>query len=196
MPNETDEQNTTLRAFTYDGIIPKLGPKREGDMYPSLLPLQGGQPGLEYLQAPVGRVRAWEDDQWLRVQDTRDYTIVGPEGSVDCALLVRGKQIHGIDPNSSRRPLSLDKEIGRVTGLDVRTGTVNAPAETTVELSDPAEPSADEISAVLAFLKKRDNASAGPNRDPENGAPVAASETKKSLDAFKTHAKETKSAKK
>ncbi len=187
---ETQETATSERRFTYDGIIPKLGPKREGDMYPSLLPLVGGQPGLEYLQSPVNRARDWEDAGWLRVQDTFDYTIVGPAGRVHCALLVRGQIIKGIDSNASRRPLSLDKEIGRITGLDIRTGTVNAPADP-VALADPGKPTDDEIAAAHALLARigvGDETTVS-GRDPDNGAPVAAepepTATKKALDGFK-----------
>jgi len=130
MPDNTpspEANDQTVDDYTYVGIIPKLGPGKEGDMYPSLLPIYGGQPGLEYLQCPVTNQKEWQSAGWKSVRNTHVYTIKGPLGSVDCQLLVIGERLHTSDHQSNKRVLWLDPEIERITGLNHFNGVEELP---------------------------------------------------------------------
>ncbi len=143
MPDNTpsDPTDQTVEDYTYAGIIPKLGPGKEGDMHPSLLPIFGGQPGLEYLQCPVVNQKRWQQTGWKAVRNCSIYTIKGPLGSVDCVLLVTGVRLLSSDHQSNKRKLFLDPEIERITGLNHFTGTEELPdAETIKETPDGETP--------------------------------------------------------
>ena len=127
-PISSTENNSPqpLEDYTYINIIPKLGPARAGDKFPSLLPRFGGKPGYVYLQCPVTRQREAQDDtkwKWQPVRDTRIYTIRGPLGQIDCVLLCSGKAIPGTDHQANKRVHYLDPDISEVTGLDGVKGT-------------------------------------------------------------------------
>lgn len=179
------------QSYTYDGIIPKLGPAKQGDKYPSLLPKIGGQPGFEYLIAPVGRQRNWEGDGWTPVQDIHNYTILGDDGGVDCTLLVKGEIIRGVDPNASRRKLSLDKEICRITGLYAETGTMKPPRDP-VEIAEPGEPTEDEVAAAMALLARVKKANPEIESESVKEVSTEPNPTQKALKGFET--KETADA--
>lgn len=108
--------------FVYKNIIPKLGPARERDTFPSLLPFQGGRPGFEYYQCPHGKEqKAARREGWSQVKDTEIFTIEGPLGTLDLVLLARGEPI-GHDTSNNKRVMFLDPRIEEVTGLDSVTG--------------------------------------------------------------------------
>ncbi len=107
--------------FTYKDIIPKLGPARERDTFPSLLPFQGGRPGFEYLQCPLTSQKAARKEGWSQVKDTEIFTIEGPLGVLDLVLLARGELI-GADTSNNKRVMYLDPDIEEITGLDSVTG--------------------------------------------------------------------------
>lgn len=129
--NPIDQQ---VEDYTYDGIIPKLGPLREGDLHPSLLPIFGGQPGLEYLQAPVEQQWYWQKEGWKPVRNTHIYRILGPDGIVQCCLLVKGTAIRSADHQSNKRVLFLDPDICRITGLNIKSGVAVESPEEAAEL--------------------------------------------------------------
>lgn len=125
-PDSTETQEPE-RDYTYTNTIPKLGPARTNDKFPSLLPLYGGKPGYTYLQCPIVRQREAQDNakwKWQPVRDTKIYTIRGPLGQVDCVLLCSGKPIPGTDHRSNKRVVYLDPDISEITGLSGDTGLI------------------------------------------------------------------------
>jgi hypothetical protein len=109
------------RDYTFHEI-PKLGPALERDKLPSLLPKFGGFSGYEYLQCPTALQRVAEDDGWQGVDDTRTYSIIGPNGMIDCVLLCKGSPMHDTDVRSNRRTMFVHRMIADVTGLSLETG--------------------------------------------------------------------------
>jgi hypothetical protein len=108
--------------YTFDGIIPKLGPAGNQDEYPSLLPHLGGQPGYEYYVCPVTKQREAQNEGWKAVQNTNIFTIKGPLGQLDLVLLCQGSRIAGGDTTNNKRVLFLDPDVEEITGLDSVTG--------------------------------------------------------------------------
>ena len=139
--------------YTYINIIPKLGPARPGDEFPSLLPRYGGKPGYVYLQCPVTRQREAQDDiqwKWQPVRDTKIYTIRGPLGQIDCVLLCSGKAIPGTDHQANKRIHYLDPDISEITGLDAEKGLpklevkTEEPLKETPDVPKPNQPKTDK----------------------------------------------------
>ena len=123
--NGLESSEESHEAYTYVDVIPKLGPAREGDLHPSLLPIYGGRPGYTYLQCPVAQQKHAQTDskwKWRPIHNTNVYTIRGPKGQIDCVLLCSGASIPGADEQSNKRVLLLDGDICAVTGLDIQTG--------------------------------------------------------------------------
>ncbi len=145
---QTPDTATTSRGqteqvfedYVYENVIPKLGPAREGDAHPSLLPLFGGQPGFIYYQCPVTRQRTAHQAGWKSVRNTVPYGIRGPNGQLDCVLLCEGEPITGSDLHANKRELLVDPDIMEITGLSVVTGF---PKEEVIEEPEPEEVTID-----------------------------------------------------
>lgn len=106
-PNVTEEH----RALTWHHI-PSL---RE------LLPKTGGIPGVTYLQCAVTNLRRAQDEGWGKmVGGSLVYTIVGPEGEVDCELYCKGQPITGQPSSSGARRCEVDLMIEEATGLQIQ----------------------------------------------------------------------------
>lgn len=159
MPDNTpsDPTDQKVEDYTYVGLIPKLGPAREGDMYSSLLPIYGGQPGLEYLQCPVVSQKDWQSAGWKPVRNCSVYTIKGPLGSIDCVLLVTGVRLHSSDHQSNKRKLFLDPEIERITGLNHLNGTSEMPDGDLSEKAhlSPAAAMQDKLERKIKALEEQ-----------------------------------------
>lgn len=143
-----DLQDQSVEDYTYEGVIPKLGPSREGDLHPSLLPIYGGQPGLEYLQCPVEQQRYWQGEGWKTVRNTNVYTIRGPSGQLDCVLLVKGERLQTSDHQANKRVLFLDPDISRVTGLNSKSGVAVESPEEAAELDQKIAKLEEELKDV------------------------------------------------
>ena len=108
------------RDYTYEGYIPKLR---------QLFPRSWGVQGCEYLQVSVHNLRKAIDEGWGQCDPPAHiYTILGPSGSVDCSLLVRGTPILGANDRSGEQPCYVDGDIRSLTGL---WGKVNPPPDDT-----------------------------------------------------------------
>ena len=84
-----------------------------------LMTKTAGIPGVEYLQCAVANIRQAQDGGWLRTagSEQRVFTIIGPDGSIDCELYSRGEPIPGQGPYSGARKCEIDRLIYEVTGL-------------------------------------------------------------------------------
>jgi hypothetical protein len=127
---------TSNRPFVYYRI-PQL---RE------LMPKTGGLPGVTYLQCAVINLRKAQDDQWKRVVNSSTYTIVGPEGEIDCELLCKGRPIPGGDVFSGRRSCEVDTLIEEITRIPIDPSVVPEPSPVQTITKPKAEPEAVEAS--------------------------------------------------
>ncbi len=88
-----------------------------------LLP-NGGWPGVVYAQVCVHNLKAAADreerpDHLRPIRGSTYYSIVGPKGSADMALVGRGQPIPGGAPESGARLFFTDGEVAEQTGLEV-----------------------------------------------------------------------------
>lgn len=125
----THAQPPAEDSYTFDHI-PKLGPAKRGDKRASLLPRYGGWPGYTYAQWPVARQKEAQSRGWFPIYGAAIYTITGPEGSIDCVLLLKGLRIHGLSPDSGLRVCKIHKDIPAATGHDYVTGFPKAHSPT------------------------------------------------------------------
>lgn len=116
--------------------MPKLGPYHEGDERASLLPKHGGLPGFHYLQVPCSLYKDAEDADWLQVDNTHTYAIVGPKGKIDCILMCQGKHLRGIAPSSIKNRCDVHRSIYEATGHPDPTAPPTEPKAT----PDPKTP--------------------------------------------------------
>ncbi len=98
---------TVADPYTFDHI-PGIG---------ELLPQFKGLPGYQYLQCTVQNQKRAQSESWQPVNNSVIYTIIGPRGQADMALMVRGKRIPGQAPNSGARLCFCDKSVQEITGL-------------------------------------------------------------------------------
>jgi hypothetical protein len=147
----TEPTSTPTRRYDFDHI-PKLGPAKPGDRRGSLLPQEGGRPGLTYAQVPLRHVRQLEaaDPPWFPMFDTCRYTIVGPKGSIDMELMAQGSIISGVPASAVKcpcfAPITL---ICAETGLEPGTGFPPLNQPLTEEAPDAQEPQPQETDPGL-----------------------------------------------
>jgi len=92
------------------------------DLY-ELLP-NGGWPGVVYAQVCIHNLKAAADrterpDHLRPIRGSSYYSIVGPRGRSDMALVGRGKPIAGAAPEAGARLFFTDGEVQLETGLQV-----------------------------------------------------------------------------
>ena len=92
------------------------------DLY-ELLP-NGGWPGVVYAQVCIHNLKAAADrterpDHLRPIRGSTYYSIVGPRGRSDMALVGRGKPIPGSAPEAGARLFFTDGEVQLETGLQV-----------------------------------------------------------------------------
>ncbi len=107
-PNTMPE--ATPAPFTYTNGIPTLS---------QLLPRTAGVPGVSYLQCSTANLRRAQDEGWLRIagREQKVYTIIGPNGSIDCELYAMGEPIPGQSHTSGARNCDIDRNIYVATGI-------------------------------------------------------------------------------
>lgn len=82
-----------------------------------LMPKTAGLPGVKYGIVALVNQKAAQDSGWDGVADQRIFTIEGPKGSTDAALICNGEPAEGMSPDSGARRLYLDQDLYRLTGL-------------------------------------------------------------------------------
>jgi hypothetical protein len=89
-----------------------------------LLP-NGGWPGVVYVQALVHNVahaaaRTESPAHLTTITGTSYYTVRGPKGTAQMALLGSGEPIRGASPESGERHFYTDSDVAAATGLPVQ----------------------------------------------------------------------------
>jgi hypothetical protein len=96
---------TENKAYTYNEI-PKLH---------QLLPETGGLPGVTYAIVALENARKAQDQGWSRLTGNQKiFTVVGPNGAVDCELYGKGAPIRGLDASGGRRTCVVDKAVSKL----------------------------------------------------------------------------------
>lgn len=99
--------------------IPKLHELLDGSVGP-----KGGWPGCIYAQVCVhnlanARNRAEEPANLRPVRGSQYFSITGPRGTVNMALVATGDPIRGAAPEAGARLFFTDGEVEKLTGLPV-----------------------------------------------------------------------------
>lgn len=82
-----------------------------------LLPKKRGLPGFTYMQCSLSNTGRAQNEGWGDVDGNVVYNIVGPKGSIEMKLLVRGKMTYGQSHDSGARVCGVDwRPIFELTG--------------------------------------------------------------------------------
>lgn len=82
--------------------------------------------------------KAAQDAGWGGVDDQKIFTLEGPRGTADAALVCQGSPIRGLDPQGGARKLYLDMDLYRLTGL--WTGLLPTPLQEEFTIDELGEP--------------------------------------------------------
>jgi hypothetical protein len=116
----------TLPGEPVESYLPKRQTRRVFDHVPRLRELwsNGGWPGVTYAQCCIHNLKAANDREdrpahLSRIEASEFYSIVGPKGEAQMALVGCGKRIQGAAPEGGERLFFTDGEVEELTGFPV-----------------------------------------------------------------------------